>query len=294
MDHIRKALEKAGNDDASTVRDWMQPVRNGAPAPGQPASRGAKAMPTGKMVAFDPTALEANHIMHGPHSQPAVSDRYRLLRTRVTQLMQPQGWTSLGITSPTPGAGKTVTSVNMAITFARAGNQTVILIDADIRKPSVANALGLNIDMGLTDYLSQDISLSDILYQPADIPNLYVLPGRGTETGEHAIELLNSPKLDHLKAELNGACKPPPLLIFDTPPIHLGDDDVLALAQPRGLHVAGHRRKRDHRGRHGRVGAFAERPQPHRHRTEQVEREASQVRVVLPIAHGVTPGSSTS
>jgi hypothetical protein len=107
---------------------------------------------------------------------PVVSDRYRVLRTRVVQLMKPNGWRTLGVTSPGARAGKTLTSINLALSLARDSAHDVILVDADLRKSSLGRDLGVPVEHGMLDYLTQDdLALEDVLVSIADIPNLWLI-----------------------------------------------------------------------------------------------------------------------
>src|SRR4029077_16593111 len=106
--------------------------------------------------------LHSRHILCGRGKEdPAVSDRYRLLRTRVIQALKLNGANTLGVTSAGPKDGKTLTSINLAISLAREGSFKVVLIDADLRKPSLADDLGIAVSKGLIDYLSSDLEFTE-------------------------------------------------------------------------------------------------------------------------------------
>lgn len=223
MDHLRKALEKAESTPA-TVRDWMQPVKD------QPSERAAGStinVPDSHVVKSDRGSFSANRLIAASNENPAVLDRYRVLRTRVHQAMKAGGWQFLAITSSAPQAGKTLTTLNLGVTFARAETQRVIIIDADMRKPSIAGLFGISPRYGLVDYLRGSTDLSSIIYQPAEFDNLSVIPGVGTEPAANPSELLASNRLDNLMKALRttGA-----IVLVDTPPLQVGDD-VLAIAQ---------------------------------------------------------------
>ncbi len=222
MDHLRKALEKV-ESNSTTVRDWMQPA---APNGLSPSAHQDFKAESGRVVTTDANTLSVNRLVALSNESPAILDRYRLLRTRVQQVLKAQNWRVLGITSSAPEAGKTLTTLNLGITIALADTQRVIIVDADLRKPSVAQTMGMSAELGLADYLNGEAELVDIMYQPAICPNLTILPASGLTPAAHPSELLASARFDNLIKTLRttGA-----IILVDTPPLLVGDD-VLAIA----------------------------------------------------------------
>jgi protein-tyrosine kinase len=161
------------------------------------------------------------------YEDPAITDVYRLLRTRVTQLMAQRGWHTVGVTSAGPRAGKSLTAINLAISMARDSAHSVVLVDADLRRPSVADTLGLPESVGLIDYLNSGVELGDVL-QASDIDNLLVLPGRHEASGVAVSELLTSNKMSSLIQSVRGR-ENASLVVVDLPPVLVGDD-VVAVA----------------------------------------------------------------
>ena len=115
-----------------------------------------------------------------------------------------------------PGEGKTFFAVNLALSLAVEADHDVLLIDADIAKPSVLEALGLEDGPGLMDALADaHLPLGDCLIQ-TDIPGLKVMPAG---TGHmHDTELLASARTDALLAQLEQGA-PGRILIIDSPPV---------------------------------------------------------------------------
>jgi len=134
-------------------------------------------------------------IAHDPRSEP-----YRQLRSQILQKMRQQNWRTLAITSPNSGNGKTLTALNLAISLSQEVNQTVMLVDLDLRSPSIANTLGLTtITHGIVDTLSNDIALEEILINPG-YERLVIAPG--TPQHSHTSEILSSPAMQQLQSEL--------------------------------------------------------------------------------------------
>jgi protein-tyrosine kinase len=177
-----------------------------------------------RQLAVDPAYLRSQRVISGPDD--LVAERYKILRTRVLQRMRANNWRSLAITSPTEGCGKTLTSLNLAISIAREVNQTVLLADLDLKRPQVRRYLTHEDLPGISDYLVNDAPVADLLINPKGIERLVVLPGHASVT--HSSEMLSSPKMVSLIAEMKSRY-PSRLLLLDMPPV-LACDDVLAFS----------------------------------------------------------------
>jgi protein-tyrosine kinase len=220
MDHISKALERV-QADAGNVRSWVLPAASTA------VDRTTAADAAVRHITLSKEHLQSQHVLCGRalgSEDPATSDQYRLLRTRVVQSMRQQGWRSVGITSSGPRVGKSLTAINLAISMARDDAYSVVLVDADLRRPSTAEILGISEGLGLIDYLASDIGLDAVLLRP-DVVNLTILPGRSDQSGKAAPELLTSNKMTALFDSLLGRSRST-LVVVDLPPILLGDDVV--------------------------------------------------------------------
>lgn len=167
--------------------------------------------------------LEDNRIIAGIYRN-SQSAMFRMLRTQVLQKMRTNDWQTLAVTSPTSNEGKSVVASNLAVAIAMELNQTVMLVDMDLRKPSLSRYFDLEAKMGLADYLQKDIELKDVLVNPG-IKRMVVLPGVGR--AEDSAELLSSPKMANLVQDLK-AQYDSRLIIFDVPPVLQTDDVLLA------------------------------------------------------------------
>ena len=169
--------------------------------------------------------LEKNRIIAGMYGNPQ-STVFRMLRTQVLQKMRANNWQTIAITSPTAGEGKSLVASNLAIAIAMELNQTVMLVDMDLRNPTLNTYFDLKAELGLKDYLEQNLELKDVLINPG-IKRMVILPGKGR--AEDSAELLSSPKMANLVEELK-AQYDSRLIIFDVPPL-LQTDDVLLSSQ---------------------------------------------------------------
>lgn len=122
------------------------------------------------------------------------------------------------VTSSIPGEGKTFTAINLALSIANERDKKVLLIDADVARPSVAKRLGINSSsrLGLIDYLESDnVAYSDIELA-TNMPGLRLIPAG--KLHKYSTELLNSNKMVLFAEELSNRY-PNRIVIFDSPPL---------------------------------------------------------------------------
>ena len=157
-----------------------------------------------------------------PQSQMAES--YRALRTSLLLTSVGAPPKIILITSALPREGKTTTSINTAIVLAQKGTR-VLLIDADLRRPSVHKALGINPRVGLSNVLTGGATLQQATVRSTIMPNLYILPA-GPPPPNPA-ELMASAQMVDLLAELRNQYDH---VILDTPPtLSVTDAVVLSI-----------------------------------------------------------------
>jgi protein-tyrosine kinase len=176
---------------------------------------------------FSPTAslLESNRIIDISNTGPAES-AFRMLRTQVLQRLDEHDWRSLAIFSPSSDDGKTTTAINLAISLANDHMHTVLLVDLDLKRPTIASKLGLSPKKGIDDLLRGGTEPEECLYHPEGIERLVLMPARGAMG--HSSEALAGPRARALVSELRGRYADR-IILFDLPPI-LEADDALAFA----------------------------------------------------------------
>ena len=150
---------------------------------------------------------------------------YRMLRTRLLHRAGTSNWTTIAVTSAGPNDGKTLTAVNLALSLAREQTREIVLLDMDMRNPSVCRALGVQPAHELRDYLEHGDDLQN-LFMSVGSDNLLVA-GSVTPT-ERASELLASPWFDELIARIKQGTTDP-IILLDLPPV-LVTDDALVVA----------------------------------------------------------------
>lgn len=157
-------------------------------------------------------------------SQSPVTRTFDVLRTRVLQAMGSRKWTRVAVTSPTHGCGKSFVASNLALSMARLPSCRTVLLDLELRNPSLARL-----------FLQEETaSLAEVLFgkKPLEThfrrfgPNLALgLSGEGAQLSS---EILQDPEFANALAEMNDLLQPD-VVIIDTPPALVGDE-VLALA----------------------------------------------------------------
>lgn len=157
---------------------------------------------------------------------PEVSTPYDMLRSRVVRQMKEAGWKRLAVTSPTTRCGKSTISLNLALSLARYGQFRIVLMDFDLRRPTLAGMLELSGAPDIGGLLRPGGRLADHAYRFGS--NLAICPNRAAV--RHSAELLQSSAtgeaLDRIEAEWQ-----PDFMIFDTPPMRGNDDNLGFLPQ---------------------------------------------------------------
>jgi non-specific protein-tyrosine kinase len=147
---------------------------------------------------------------------------YRMLRTKIRHRTEGIRGVTVMVTSALPGEGKTTTAINLAFTFAKSYEQTVLLVDADLKQQKIHEVLGFENDKGLADYLLDTFPLSDSIVW-SGIEKLTILSGGRTVT--ESSELLGSPRMKTLVEEMKSRY-PERYVFFDVPPVLVGADAI--------------------------------------------------------------------
>ena len=176
-------------------------------APARPAARRVESLVETTGPALDRRLVAA----FAPQSLAA--EQYRSLRTRVKSAENGRGFRAIIITSPNKGDGKSLTAANLALTMAQEFQQRVLLVDADLRRPSIHTLFGISQTPGLSDTLMGGGPIDDAL---VSLPqhHLTVLPSGAIPL--HPAELLGSAAmrrvLDALRTRYDR-------IIVDMPPV---------------------------------------------------------------------------
>ena len=228
MDRIQRALDLAKVQVQRTA-----PPPAPAPVPASEDSRAERialnrefSLGTVESVArlpVDWAALKEQRIVSTNDPQ-AAGHAYRMLRTQILQRARAHGLSTLGVVSATNGEGKTLTAINLALSLAAEPNQSVMLVDLDLRRPAVARTLGLPIQRGLESWFGGDEPTKNVCYGIEGVERFFVLPTLQPMSGSS--EVLAGLATRRLFNELKGR-DPGRLLIVDLPPILLSDDALM-------------------------------------------------------------------
>jgi exopolysaccharide/PEP-CTERM locus tyrosine autokinase len=162
--------------------------------------------------------VEHAHLVTSRSAFSPVAEEYKKLKARVMRMTKQEPFRNvLLVTSSVGGEGKSVTAANLALSLARDYDHSVLLIDADTRKPSLCGLLNVKPGPGLTDCLMDGLDVSAALV-PVGGGNLRFLPAG--KRSENPVELFSSHKMAALVAELKHRY-PNRYVIIDTPPVLL-------------------------------------------------------------------------
>lgn len=154
-------------------------------------------------------------VIPGSKSNPSAGEEYRKLKSMVLRLTKRERFlNTLLITSAGSNEGKTLTALNLAIVLAQDYEHSVVLVDADLRKPSVHRYLEIHPDAGLAQCLQDNVPISRVLVKTG-LGRLVVLPAG--KSVDDPVELLASSRMKEIVRELKNRY-PDRFVIFDTPP----------------------------------------------------------------------------
>ncbi len=149
------------------------------------------------------------------------AEAFKILRTNLKFTMQLTEPRSLVVTSPMTAEGKTTITSNIASSFAQSGMK-VAVVGADMRIPSLYREFGLENEIGLSNYLNNEIELSSIMIPYEEEPRLTIIPSGAIPP--NSADLLSSERLLALMETLKEKFD---LVIFDTPPVNLVADTLI-------------------------------------------------------------------
>ena len=226
---VSRAGEPSRPEDGVTLEDYPleervpeEGVSHAAQAPQQEprSALSSHSAPPDEDQAIEPTNLRLNQKLVSGEGRDATSlEQYRSLAASLHEAQVQRGLKTVVVTSAVPNEGKTITAVNLALTFSESYSRRVLLIDADMRKPSVHEVIGIPNRKGLAEALRSDRAHLEGLRVS---PLLHVLPSGRVD---------NSPlaglSSERMRALLEEAASRYDWVILDTPPLALVSDAQL-------------------------------------------------------------------
>jgi protein-tyrosine kinase len=205
MSRIEKALEKAAQlrgDDGTQKRSGQRDVRY-QHAPRQTV--GTTPIDDPYLVAFRDPASPA-------------SEEYKKLKSRIVMLTKQESFkNTLLVTSAVGGEGKSITAANLALSLSQDYDHSVLLVDADVRKPSLSKLFNVKTGIGLSDCIEDDRDIGSALIKLGN-GNLTFLPSG--KRPDNAVELFSSQRMQRTLGALKYRY-PDRYIIIDTPPVLL-------------------------------------------------------------------------
>ncbi|MDD2743984.1 MAG: XrtA-associated tyrosine autokinase [Rhodocyclaceae bacterium] len=228
LEQLRQAGVELPGDPPGTVSAEQQPTYTPLEVAQktQPATTPAPAHAgtAVKRVELDLEAIAASGLLVPHASRSQLADEYRVIKRPLIANAMGKGGTTIAngnlimVTSALPGEGKSFTAINLAISIAMELDNTVMLVDADVARPSVLNMLGLPPAAGLLDVLEKNsVDISSVLMR-TNIEKLSILPS-GTQHAR-ATELLASEAMVRLLEDMSNRYSDR-IIIFDSPPLLL-------------------------------------------------------------------------
>lgn len=220
MERIRAAIQKARE-----TRDVDGTAPAGATAAAAPAPHlpGSVAANWDALEVFRPQLhlMAKNRIVTFDQKDKAHVP-FDMMRTQVLSACRKNGWKTVGITSPTPACGKTVTAINLAFSFARQKDTRTVLMDVDMRKPMVAEDLGITGTHSMGKFLTGTSGVQENFLSYSETLAI----GTNNRRSLHSAEILQDSKAAEAMALLHKSLDPG-IVLVDMPPM-LATDDVLA------------------------------------------------------------------
>lgn len=237
MSIIENALKKAGkqdliidgkptpiSDEAEIRHETESGIERKPMASGQvhPTSDELKYIAEHQVVAINWSKLAEEGFLDNNDTKSQLAEEFRVIKRPLVNNAQGAKDNRIDrsnlilICSSLPNEGKTFVSINLALSIANERDKSVLLIDADVEKPSVSKQLGIKQSPGLIEYLEDEkVSFSDILLK-TDLSNLSVIPAG--KRHKYSTELLSSQRMYLFAEEISKRYKDR-IVIFDSPPL---------------------------------------------------------------------------
>jgi len=202
----------------------------GAEADGKPAqatagahttSAAAPIRPSARQVDIDLAALARAGMVTPDLPRSQIAEEYRVIKRPLLRNLQGKGAARVDngnlimVSSALPGEGKSFTAINLAISIAMELDHTVLLVDADVSRPSILQRLGLPPEKGLMDVLTGQVELGEVLLR-TNVEKLSILPAGMPHP--RATELLASDAMNRMLEEM-ATRYAERVIVFDSPPL---------------------------------------------------------------------------
>lgn len=224
VERLKAAIDKAraARDAAPGVAPRAAPVAPAAASPAAALRPGADWAAL-REVAFDQAHLTRSRIVTHDKIDPAHAV-FDVLRTRILKVCRDNGWRRVGIGSATAACGKSLIACNLALSFARQSDLRTVLVDMDLRRPTLAGMLGIAPTTRMQDFLDGALPPERHFLRVGDNLALGLNAARVAASGE----LMQSARARESLGAMIDALRPD-IVIHDMPPMLVGDDAIAFL-----------------------------------------------------------------
>lgn len=218
MEKLRSALDQARSERAQSAQKKTGKDLGGRPSGATQVADDIQrlwaALPEG---APDPAHLTRNRVVTHSYSREATV--FDILRTKMVLQMRKNGWRKLAITSATPTCGKTTVTCNMAMGLSRQNELRAVVMDLDLRNPSMSQMLGLTPSRDVTRVLDGEIPFEEQALRIRESVAVSLAKSRAMDPTRFLLGQTTDEALARIEAEYA-----PDLMIFDTAPVMVSDD----------------------------------------------------------------------
>ncbi|SHI12801.1 polysaccharide biosynthesis tyrosine autokinase [Desulfofustis glycolicus] len=232
MGKLADVLEKAGYGTEGTEKQKPSQSEQPKNRSAKPVERAAPAPRTKLVRSNDNSGKWDERLFKAVNSDAYIPEIFKTLRSHILHPLEGQKVPkTIMVTSAIPKEGKSFVTANLGITLAQGMDQYALLVDCDLRRPSLAPMFGLNKSPGLADYLRDDIDLSELIVR-SSVDKLSILPSGDPPV--NPAELLSSAKMSSLVEEL-ATRYDDRLIIFDSPPFYVASEATVLSRQVDGV-----------------------------------------------------------
>ena len=221
MERIQAAITKArATRDAQADAPVQDPARRTSKAPRRPGIQEAWAA----LPRIEPSRrqLAWNRIVTSEGGREATA--FDVMRTRTLQQLREHGWKRLAVTSPSAACGKSTVCLNLALSLVRQPEVSVVLVEMDMRRPSLARTLGMSQKHSVADILTGKGSLQDNGVRFGENLALFTMH----QAVRNPSDILHGGAVETALSEIE-ATYAPTVMIFDMPPMLVSDDTMAFL-----------------------------------------------------------------
>jgi Mrp family chromosome partitioning ATPase len=232
LEKIQQALERARHErEMALASSATGRARRGRGGPGLEERFFVPELDTIPTVEASAPALRRHRIVAAQagnlnHTAAKAAEAFRMLRAQVVSRLDALGGRSVAVTSPYGGDGKSIVALNLAATLAGHLERGAVLIDTDLRRPSLHTYLGIEPLHDLSQHLAGEVALDDCLLRPGIEGLVVLLQSRAIRRSS---ELLASSRMQAFMSEVKRRF-PTSILVFDCPPL-LATEDPLVIRQ---------------------------------------------------------------